>query len=420
MRPTFHWVDDVIDPETIEITLRFDVSAPAPETSGGTTPTATAHRPLTVVGGGLNLVPFPFAGLADDDDTLQTLLAGSSHPIKVDELAIDWAAQAAIVVSIGEDLCPSVLDRIDVAGGVATPVFVSAGYLMCEAPLLSYTVIAAVDRDELAGVTQLHLPSDLMVTDVDTVVDVSVARANGDPSVVPIVADFGECSGSVPLPPRGEVVSGRLDDGTPVFVVHHHGGTVSALDPRGADQSVPGLYQVVRWVAATRNFLGHGAWDEYGRRLDGFRASDLRGYATRVSDGNVEIGSLVPAPSGSPITSTDRPPAMTDRSVEVDQLLEMTSALDLTPGTTAWIDGVVYATPDGARVCTEQGSMALATTPITVAPGSIGCPAGSPVAFGIAGTPGSVSYFVGPLLATRTEDGFELIAATGGYGSFAL
>jgi hypothetical protein len=417
--PTFHWVGDAMDPEAVNITLRFDITAPVPPLSGDTTPTMTPHQSVTVVGGGLDLLPFPFAGVANDAGELTAMTSTSASPIDVENLAIDWQSQAALVVSIGSDLCPPLLEDIDVTDGVGTPVFVGAGYLMCEEPLVPYTVIAAVDRQTLEGVLQLVLPARLTATGQDTVTEVAVTPSSGELIVEPIVADFGERSGVVPLPARGEVAAGVLDDGTPVFVVSHHDGTVSALDPRGDDQRVAGLYQVVRWVAATRNFLGHGAWDEYGRRLDGFRTSDLRGYATRVVDGNVEIGSPVAAPSGSPITTTDAPPAMADLDIPHQSLLGLDAATDLAPGMTAWIDALVYALPVGAHVCTDPGSVTT-VPPVTTAPAGVGCPAGSPVANGIAGTPGYVTYYVGPLLATRTEDGFERIASTGGYGGTTL
>lgn len=416
LQPVFHWVDDVIDPEIVDITLRFDISYVRPDPNGDTTPTATSHRPVTVVGAGLGLIEFPFAAAADSPGALADLVAGSQQPIDTDELAIDWTTQAALVVSIGSDLCPPILDHLDVAGNAATVVFVNPGYLECEAPLLSYTVIAAVDRDVLQGTTELRLRDD-----DPTVVDISVTPGSGTTPVVPIVADFGDRLGVVALPPVGEAVTGRLDDGTPVFVVHHHDGTVSALDPRGADQSVGGLFQIVRWVAATRNFLGHGAWDEFGRRLDGFRSSDLHSYATRVSDGNVEIGQPVPTPAGSPITANTDPPAMTDRPITVDHLLDIPAALELAPGTTAWIDGSVYALVDGATICAEPGSLTHTTQPpLTTAPAPIGCPAGAPIAAGITGTAGYYKYYGGPLLATRTDTGFERVASTGGYGGSTL
>jgi hypothetical protein len=328
---------------------------------------------------------------------------------------VNWNSQAVLVLSIGEDLCPALLTSIEVTDGIARPVFVSAGYLSCEQPLVPYTVIAAVDRSILADVSELEVSAEAAFADVDTVVPVSVTPAVGEQALNPVDVAFGERSGAVPLPPRGETVAGVLDDGTPVFVVHHHDGTISVLDPRGADQNVDGLYQVVRWVAATRNFLGRGAWDEFGRRLDGFRSSDLTGFATRVVDGQVEIGSEVPAPAGSPITDSSAPPAMADRSIEAAPIRDLDEATELPTGATAWVNAVVLSLPDSSSVCELNDDEDSSTEPARR-----GCPAGSPTADGIAGTPGYVNFYGGPLLATRSPDGFERIAATGGYGGDVL
>ncbi len=135
----------------------------------------------------------------------------------------------------------------------------------------------------------------------------------------------------------------------------------------------------------------------------------------------VEIGQPVPTPAGSPITANTDPPAMTDRPITVDHLLDIPAALELAPGTTAWIDGSVYALVDGATICAEPGSLTHTTQPpLTTAPAPIGCPAGAPIAAGITGTAGYYKYYGGPLLATRTDTGFERVASTGGYGGSTL
>lgn len=192
--------------------------------------------------------------------------------------------------------------------------------------------------------------------------------------------------------------------------------TVSALDARGADHRADGLYQVESWVAATRNFLGHGAWDEYGRRLDGFRTTDLVGYATRIIDDIVEIGSPVPAPAGSPITSSDDTPAMSNVNIEPGPVVGVDQAVALPVGTTVWIDANVYALPDRSEICSDADLI----EPTNADASGSECPEGSPIANGIVGEPGYGNVYFGRLLATRTTDGFETIASTGGYGSTAL
>jgi hypothetical protein len=213
------------------------------------------------------------------------------------------------------------------------------------------------------------------------------------------------------LPPRGEAAVANLTDGAPVFVVHHHDGTVSALDPRAAQGDSTQL-QLVRWTAATRHFLGGGAWDEYGRRLDGFRSTDLLGFATRVTGDVVEIGASVDPPAGSPITATTDPPAMADLTAGPSVTIDLPGALRLAAGSTAWIDADVVIDPDGAHVChaqTFQGSIELDP-----------CPPDSPVVDDLVATPGSRSIWFGPLLITRTSTGFEHVTAIGGVAATAL
>lgn len=408
--PVFHWIGDVIDPEPIPIEVRLDISEARQDPSGDSTPTETEHSAVTVIGGGLHLIEYPYAGVADDIDELAALFEGSARPIDIEELAVDWESQVALVLSIGDDLCPRVLVAIDVTDAVARPVFTEPGYLSCEDPLVSYTVIAAVDRSVLADASSLELSAELASADVDTTISVDVTPSAAALTVSPVDVSFGEPSGEAPLPARGEVRTATLRDGTPVFVVHHHDGTVSALDPRGADQNVDGLFQTVHWVAATRNFLGRGAWDEYGRRLDGFRTSDLVGFATRVSDGVVEIGSAVSAPAGSPIAITGGPPAMADQSIEPASPLSLEQAMALPPGSTAWIDAVVSSMPDAARVCAFDDRVDERPD----------CHEGSPTADGVTSEPGWSATYFGPLLATRAPDGFERIAFSGGYGGTSL
>jgi hypothetical protein len=192
--------------------------------------------------------------------------------------------------------------------------------------------------------------------------------------------------------------------------VHHHDGTLGALDARGTDQDVDGLYRVVEWVAAKRNFLGPRAWDEYGRRLDGLRTTDLIGHATRVVDGQVQIGDIVAAPAGSPIAENPTTQAVDNRTIQPDPIVATDAATALPVGTTAWIDATIYCTPDGSHVCaTPENPVA---TPR--------CPEGSPTVGAIAATPGTVLYYLGPLLATSSAEGFERVASTGGRGGATL
>ncbi len=408
--PLFDWDFDAIEDEPMSIRVRFDISGPVPPPTGDTTPTTTDGLPVTIVGGGLGVLDFPFLGVADNGNELADLVSTAAEPIDTAVLDIDWPTEAVLVLSIGSNLCPPILNGLQIDNGTATPVFVNAGYLMCEDPLVPYTVLAAIDRELLVDVDEITVSADTSYAEQDTVASIDVSPATAGPTIEPTEVTFGETTGTATLPPRGEARTAVLTDGTPVYVVHHHDGTISALDPRGADQSIDGLHQIVTWVAATRTFLNRGAWDEYGRRLDGFRASDLVGYATRVINDQVQIGSSVSAPAGSPITQTNDPPAMSDLTITPGEALAVDAATELSVGTTSWIAGSVHARPDSALIC-DIPAATIQSEP---------CPTGSPTAEGIPTTPGSANTYFGPLLATRTNEGFNRIASTGGSAGTAL
>jgi hypothetical protein len=78
-------------------------------------------------------------------------------------------------------------------------------------------------------------------------------------------------SSIIAIPPAGEVSAAQLEDGHPVFVVHHADGEVSVLD--AFSTHVPsGIYKMVAWCPEARIFtdLVHGArYDEWGKRTGG-------------------------------------------------------------------------------------------------------------------------------------------------------
>lgn len=84
---------------------------------------------------------------------------------------------------------------------------------------------------------------------------------------------FGEAPASQPagsdvvaVPPRGETSAMFLDDGRPVFVVHHEDGTVSVVDGFSSHRAW-GVEELIVWCPSTREFVegAHEArFDEYG------------------------------------------------------------------------------------------------------------------------------------------------------------
>jgi hypothetical protein len=417
LTPTFNFEHPGLDDQTMSIDLRIDVGPYVPASSGATTPVVTPAMPITNVGGGFQLLTFPFAAVADDAAQLTAILAPSTRPVDISTLGIDWSTHAAIVLTIPTNTCPPLLAGLEITDRRAAPTFVGAGYWGCNDPLLSHTVIASVERNELADVDELVLPADPTYFDAPVSAPVNITPGPAAPTAAPpaTTTPFGDLLGAVALPARGEATIATLTNGTPVFVVRHHDDTISALDPRAAGAADSGndtdaQHHLVAWTAATRNFLGRGAWDEYGRRLDGFRTSDLQGFATRVTDDLVEIGSPVPAPLGTPIALTDDPPAMANAAIPLTAPITLEQAVADPPGTTALIDATVIVDPDGARICAVE-SQAFPILP---------CPPGAPTADGITAQPDFRTAWFGPLLATRTATGFAHIAPTGGYAGGAL
>ena len=73
-------------------------------------------------------------------------------------------------------------------------------------------------------------------------------------------------SNQIAVPPRGQTSAVFLDDGRPVFVVHHQDGTVSVVDAFSTHRAW-GVEELNVWCPTTREFVegAHEAhFDEYG------------------------------------------------------------------------------------------------------------------------------------------------------------
>ena len=73
-------------------------------------------------------------------------------------------------------------------------------------------------------------------------------------------------SSQITVPPRGQTSAVFLDDGRPVFVVHHQDGTVSVVDAFSTHRAW-GVEELNVWCPSTREFVevAHEAhFDEYG------------------------------------------------------------------------------------------------------------------------------------------------------------
>lgn len=398
---------DSSSPTSVPVTT---VSVPSESAERDMTPLATETRSTYSIGGGFDLLPYPKAAFADTAADLADLLADARSPVDVESLAVDWSAYAVIAFARPTDACPSVFAGVTIDDGVLRPLFANPGYEGCDQPLLSHSVLAAVDRVLLTDVDRVELPA--LPPHFDTAVSVAIAAtpSSSPPTAPPApAASFGVQRGAADLPAISEAAVAVLDDGTPVIVVNHYDGTVSAIQPWSDATEPAGSPGLVRWIGSTRTFLGNGAWDEYGRRLDGPRATDLLAYATRTDDNRLEIGDPVQTPVGSPIGKSDERPAQADIAIRPENRISLTDAFSLTPGETRWIDADVVIDPAGAHLCDAPGFQG--------SPGLAPCPEGSPSVDAIEPTPESRTIWFGPILASRTDTGFNRIVPTGGYAS---
>lgn len=136
----------------------------------------------------------------------------------------------------------------------------------------------------------------------------------------------GNAPSTLPAPAVGEASAERLEDGTPVWVVHHDDGTVSVLDAPSAHRPF-GFGQLVGWCASSRGFEDpqHGShYDERGRYRAGPAPTGLSVYPTSpLEGGTVTVtGPAAPQPPGRVQGGKDSDPAVgsgcSDGSVDPD------------------------------------------------------------------------------------------------------
>ena len=104
---------------------------------------------------------------------------------------------------------------------------------------------------------------------------------------------------TVPLPSRGQARAVELSDGSPVWLVRHNDGSVSAVSAVST-HAPAGLRQLVGWCAVGRNFEDgtYGStFDERGNRVGGPAPRSLPLADTHRAGRNaVRVGSLHAAP----------------------------------------------------------------------------------------------------------------------------
>ena len=190
----------------------------------------------------------------------------------------------------------------------------------------------------------------------------SSPRSTSPPGAPPTTADVAGSAGlrpTSPAPPpcrpTGEVTVATLTNGTPVYVVRHHDGTVSALDPRAASSAVDatGQLHLVTWTASTADLPRRrcvGRVRPAPRRVPDHGPADLRHPRRRRRRRDRLTGRPTARVPGDRRPPT-RPPWATPGSPWTSRSAS-TRHVALPTGATALIDATVIIDPDGAHVCT--------------------------------------------------------------------
>jgi hypothetical protein len=160
---------------------------------------------------------------------------------------------------------------------------------------------------------------------------------------------------TVRIPPIGQVAAARLQDGHPVFVVHHQTGEISVLD--AFSTHVPyGIFKMVAWCPEARIFeeLATGSlYDEWGAKVGGPAPTGMVVLDWRMGTGGwVKVGGrLGLAQRGDPVN----PPRValagctrTQHGFEGDQL---TPAQAAAQPEGSWVVVAGVLDPASRRIC---------------------------------------------------------------------
>ena len=247
----------------------------------------------------------------------------------------------------------------------------------------------------------------------------------------------------LPLIRPGETKPMFLSDGTPVWEVRNHDGSVAVLaaDSALADPNFPvsGLRVLTFWVRAERRFYGSGVYDDHGRIL-GFAApfvggnpplptdgADLARYDAAVVGSSVVIGAIHPGAARhfdphaavgggqggyemAQIESFDNQPV-------ASPLLSLAQAVAETAGTMSAIDAVVIVDRNGPpRLC----SLGRRLDHFPFPP----CPPSAPVPVGLSARPvaNGVEAVGGGPLFVRVRGGvfYDVILSGAGNAGYLI
>jgi hypothetical protein len=193
----------------------------------------------------------------------------------------------------------------------------------------------------------------------------------------PLSGGEGSIAGSdvVPVPPRGDVAAVFLDDGRPVFVVHHLDGTVTVVDAFSSHRAW-GIEELNVWCPSTREFveLAHETrFDEYGDYAGvGPAPGGIPTFSFEPVDidargdlATIRIGAMRPAsPGGSGQVSPpdrpelcpgpDEPPIVAHAIPESEVYDSPAAAVEASPDRWIAVPGTLVVASDGfVQLCGE-------------------------------------------------------------------
>jgi hypothetical protein len=150
--------------------------------------------------------------------------------------------------------------------------------------------------------------------------------------------------GRVPLPPPGTVAWELLDDGTPVWAVHHPDGAVAVIASEGTNGGAPThITWDGRWCTPDRwgwrHFLGP-AWDAAGASYLGAALPPLERHLVVVDGGTLIVGDRVQGTSA-PATVPLRPLVVHRSDPAPDDTITLEQAAALPDGSVVFVEAAL-------------------------------------------------------------------------------
>jgi len=187
-------------------------------------------------------------------------------------------------------------------------------------------------------------------------------------------------SNRITVPPRGQTSAVFLDDGRPVFVVHHQDGTVSVVDAFSTHRAW-GVEELNVWCPTTREFVevAHEAhFDEYGTLTPDSGPAGSGGVATFAfsvvttdaagDPASITIGRIQEPTTPGRNSLETRPPFCPPGDIDPEQaagLISVTGAYSGESGMVLahrWEDDQIWDSPAEAVAAAPAGWVAIRST----------------------------------------------------------